>query len=588
MSSYSPINNFTGATDTIITGSTDKYLIFNSSGTVIFNNSVICDILLVGGGGGGGNAGQNEAGGGGGGGGVGIGKILFKPNITYTITIGNGGAINAVGGNTTIIGENINEIAYGGGYGSATTGGDGGSGGGGGGYIGSHYGGKATMGLSSSSNNVASILYYGNHGGWCAWTGNGSGGGGARNMGTDSRGNNNVSGGSGILWTINNSYYGGGGGAGGGYGTGGGAGGIGGGGNGGNSYGNIGGNAVNNTGGGGGGGASNWCAGGLGGKGILIIRYSMISNISDHNKTLRFSILRNSLNLSNEYKISNLKNRSPNNINNVIYLSYYLVSKTTQGLISLNPGKNALQIKNNTGVIAEGSYYIMCDNIPTLTYCLMDNKYNGGGWMMMMKATKTNTTFQYEANYWTTENTLSKTDLTRNNADAKYDSFNLVPIKDVMAIWPDPADFNASSGGSLTISDGWVWLVNNWYNNGGYVKALNGFQFPRNADPPNPYNFSGWKNGIFSTQSSDYRHIFGGHSHIGNGNNNWGTVRWGFIWNENGANNFDSCDVWNGIGVSRAFAAFGNTGKSAGDNYGCCGTLGAKANWTMRVELYGR
>jgi hypothetical protein len=588
MSNFSPIASFTGATDTVVSGTSYKYLTFNSSGTVIFNNPIICDILLVAGGGGGGNSGQNEGGGGGGGGGVGIGNILFNSNITYTITVGAGGANNAVGVNTTIIGGNINEVAYGGGYGSATNGGDGGSGGGGGGYIGSHYGGKATMGLSSTINNSASIIYYGNHGGWCAWTGGAAGGGGSKNMGTESRGNVGAVGGSGILWTINNVYYGGGGGAGGGYGNVGGAGGSGGGANGGTA-GYIGNNATGNTGGGGGGGGSGYINGGSGSSGILIIRYSIISNISDNNKTVRFSTLRNSYSLSNEYRISNFRNKSPNNINNVIYLSSYLVSKTTQGLCSLNPGKNALQIKNNTGVTAEGSYYIMCNNIPTLIYCLMDSKYDGGGWMMMIKATETATTFQYEANYWTTENILNKTDLTRNNADAKYDSFNFVPIKDVMAIWPDPASFDAPSGGSLNIAnEGWVWLVNNWYNNGGYVKALNGFQFPRDANPPNPYNFSGWKNGIFSTQSSDYRHIFGGHSHIGNGNNNWGTARWGFIWNENGAGNFDSCDVWNGIGVSRAFGAFGNGGKSAGDNYGCCGSTGAKTNWTMRIQLYGR
>ena len=582
MSSYSPVSSFTGATDTVIAGTSNKYLTFNSSGTVIFSTPVICDILLVGGGGGGGGASGNEGGGGGGGGGVGIGQILFNSNTTYTIAIGLSGE------NTTIIGGNINEIAYGGGYGSWYIGGDGGSGGGGGGGMGEHYGGKTTMGLSSSSNNIASILYYGNHGGWCAHTGGGAGGGGARNMGTESRGNVGATGGDGILWTINNVYYGGGGGAGGGYGNIGGNGGTGGGGKGGNSWGIVGNNGTVNTGGGGGGGGSSSAAGGLGGSGILIIRYSMLSNIQDNTKTVRFSSLRNSLGLANEYRISNLRNRSPNNINNVIYLSSYLISKTTRGLISLNPGKNALQIKNDTGVTAEGSYYIMCDNIPTLTYCLMDNKYDGGGWMLMIKATKTATTFQYEANYWTSENTLSKTDLSRNNSDAKYDSFNLIPIKDVMAIWPDSTDFDASTGGSLTISDGWVWLVNNWYNSGGYIKALNGFQFPRNANPPNPYNFSGWKTGIFSTQSSDYKHIFGGHSHIGAGNNNWGTARWGFIWNENGANNFASCDAWNGIGVSRAFGGFTNAGKSAGDNYGCCGTQGSRVNSPMRVELYGR
>ena len=211
----------------------------------------------------------------------------------------------------------------------------------------------------------------------------------------------------------------------------------------------------------------------------------------------------------------------------------------------------------------------------------MDNKYNGGGWMLLMKST-TSSTFNFEANYWTSINTLNPTDLTRNNSDSKYDVFNYTPIKDVMAIWPS-ADFGYT-GGSLNISDGWVWIVNDWYNSGSYVNSLNGFNLARDANPSNPYSFAGMKTGVFSTQSPAYRHVFGGHSHIGN--NNWGTIKWGFVWNENGANDFNSCDAWNGIGVSRAFGAFGNDGKSAGDNYGCCGSVGY--NRAMRIELYGR
>lgn len=212
----------------------------------------------------------------------------------------------------------------------------------------------------------------------------------------------------------------------------------------------------------------------------------------------------------------------------------------------------------------------------------MDSIYDGGGWMMMMKATRSGT-FNYEAGYWTGINTYNSTDLNRYECDAKYDVFNYVPIKDVMAIWPK-FDFGYSGGSLTNVNEGWVWLVNNWYNSGGYVKGLDGFTFPRDANPSNPYSFAGMKAGVFSTQSPAYRHVFGNHSHIGN--NNWGTVRWGFVWNENGANDFNSCDAWNGIGVSRAFAAFGNGGLSAGDNYGCCGSVGY--NRAMRIELYGR
>jgi hypothetical protein len=259
-----------------------------------------------------------------------------------------------------------------------------------------------------------------------------------------------------------------------------------------------------------------------------------------------------------------------------------LKGRSTYGLIQSNPGTNAADILavHGSGNLADGTYYVNCNGTSTATYCLMDAKYNGGGWMMIMKAT-TSATFEFGSNYWTTSNTLNTTDLTRNNADAKYDVFNHVTVKDVMAIWP-AADFGFT-GGSLSISDGWVWLVNNWFNSGQRTTALAGFQVARNASPPNPYDFAGFKSGVFSTQVSDQRHVFGGHTHIGNGQ--WGSARWGFVWNENGPGNFDSNDAWGGIGLS-SHSNGSIAGKSAGDTFSCCGTAGY--NRTMRAELYGR
>lgn len=587
--SYSPISSFTSATDTNITSSSDKFLIFNTSGTVIFNSDTICKVLLVGGGGAGGVGSINEGGGGGGGGGVGIGIIKFIANTTYTITVGNGKLASGTSSNndSSIVGTNINEVAYSGGNGSYLTGFDGGSGGGGSGHGGAKWGGKATMGVSNSSNDNASIIYYGNAGGYSKQVGGASGGGGAQNMGNNvDSGAAGVTGGNGIIWTENNNYYGAGGGGGGSYGAVGGNGGTGGGGKGGNSYAGVGSNATANTGGGGGGGGggNGGGLGGSGGSGIVIIRYVMHNNNAQTNNTILLSAIRNLFSLTGVFTLNNLRAKSANNASSQVQLSSYLTSKLFKGITTSNCGKNALEIKNTTGTTTDGTYYIMCNNVPTSIYCLMNNQYSGGGWMLIMKST-TSATFNYEANYWNTINTLNNTDLTRANADAKYDAFNYIPIKDVMAIWP-AADFGFT-GGSFTVSDGWTWLVTNWYNNGSYVKAIDGFNYPpRDASPSNPTSFAGFKSGVFSTQSPASRHVFGGHSHIGGGNNNWGTVKWGFVWNENAVNNFGSCDAWNGIGVSRAFGAFGNTGKSAGDNFGCCGTVGY--NRAMRIELYGR
>lgn len=130
------------------------------------------------------------------------------------------------------------------------------------------------------------------------------------------------------------------------------------------------------------------------------------------------------------------------------------------------PAESARVIKEISQTNIDGVYYINVNGVSTATYCLMNDIYDGGGWMMLMKAT-TGTTFNYNANYWTTQNTLNPTDTTRNNSDAKFDTFNYMPIKDVMAIWPDIASTSytnvyGKNGGSLLIDDGWVWKIDNW------------------------------------------------------------------------------------------------------------------------------
>lgn len=103
---------------------------------------------------------------------------LFKAGVTYTITVGNGGASSyggsgTNGDNTTVIGTGISLTAIGGGYGSAN-GGAGGSGGSGGGGGAGQPGGSGTPGQGNNGGNG-----YNPSGG-----GGGGGAGGAANPGT--------------------------------------------------------------------------------------------------------------------------------------------------------------------------------------------------------------------------------------------------------------------------------------------------------------------------------------------------------------------------------------------------------------------
>lgn len=242
------------------------------------------------------------------------------------------------------------------------------------------------------------------------------------------------------------------------------------------------------------------------------------------------------------------------------------------------PAESAKVIKDITNTTTDGMYYINSKGFSTPVYCLMNDCYAGGGWMMLMKATRGNT-FQYSANYWSTSNVLNPTQTNRLDGDAKFAVFNNNYIKDVMAIFPDVPSLSYTNvygrnGGSLNLDDGWCWKVENW-NGSSRTTALSGFQNSRQATPSDPNLFNGYSTSVFSRQTIAARHIFGGGSILSANQ----YARWGMIFNDSTVNDFSSVDNFCGIGVS-------SVNYSAGDVYNCCGTAGL--NRTMRVELYGR
>ena len=256
------------------------------------------------------------------------------------------------------------------------------------------------------------------------------------------------------------------------------------------------------------------------------------------------------------------------------------------GIDSAFPQEIAKIIKDLTNKNKDGVYYILVNGISTPIYCLMNDCYDGGGWMMLMKGTR-GATFQYSSNYWTSKNTLNAADTTRNDADAKYDTFNYSTVKDVLAIWPDIPSTSytnpyGQNGGSIFVSDGWTWMVNNW-NETTRTTPFSGFKTSRNPHQNtssiyqtyginNPFRYNGY-GGWCSSETGSYLHYF-----YTTGTNN--LVRWGFLFN-NETNDYTSGDAFCGIGMG------GNAAYSAGDwSNGCCGPVGI--NRTARFELYGR
>jgi hypothetical protein len=259
------------------------------------------------------------------------------------------------------------------------------------------------------------------------------------------------------------------------------------------------------------------------------------------------------------------------------------------GMDAAFPQESAKIIKDLTNTNKDGVYYILVNGISTPIHCLMNDCYDGGGWMLLMKGTR-GSTFQYSSNYWSTKNTLNAGDLTRNDADAKYNTYNYSTVKDVLAIFPDiPSrsytNVYGQNGGSIFVDDGWTWMVNNW-NETSRTTPLTGFNTATRAPHQNtssifqtyginnPFRYNGF-GGWCYTSVGAYYHCFNGDSNV--------KVKWGFIFN-NETGDLNSCDTFCGIGMG------GEVGYSAGDwgragaNWG--GQIGI--NRTARFEMYGR
>lgn len=249
----------------------------------------------------------------------------------------------------------------------------------------------------------------------------------------------------------------------------------------------------------------------------------------------------------------------------------------SDGLSAATPAMSALSIKASNPSATDGVYWIKLPVVgATQIYCLMDSKWDGGGWMMAMKAASTGATFIYSANYWTTDNTLNPTQYNQNDGDAKFETMNKYAARDIMARWPDIT----SNSGQIPNTGNWTWLRRD-FNSSNRTTLINFFNTaPKTAittGVTNTKNSGAWGSGIFSSQAG-----FGFYGF--NYTSVYANVRWGFGWNneaDEGSN-----DVTGGIGLSGI--SWSGTGIfSAGDNIGCCqDTTGI--NRQARVEVYVR
>jgi hypothetical protein len=228
-----------------------------------------------------------------------------------------------------------------------------------------------------------------------------------------------------------------------------------------------------------------------------------------------------------------------------VVFNIYPTTKGGDGLTQANPGTSAKQIKLDYPDAQDGFYWISIPGYGVKQiYCLMDVTYDGGGWMLAMKTGQSNT-FNFDANYWYTSNTLNDDDITLNTGDAKYAVMNTYGAKDILAIWPDINNIGTESG-SIDNMANWNWLQNDIFG-GSQIPLIQFFaqspnQVTIESSQNGTMNFSGFDQRVFSKQDG---FTFYGFNYTGNPNYK---VRWGFAWNNELSELTNDCS--GGIGLS--------------------------------------
>ena len=301
------------------------------------------------------------------------------------------------------------------------------------------------------------------------------------------------------------------------------------------------------------------------------------------------------------------------------------------GSSSSCPGDSAWQIKQATGTNTNGLYWVSINGVATQVYAIMDSAMGGGGWMLAMKGTGTNTSYDYLDAAWTNSGIGSvgtyggTPDLT--NANVKYQVFDSMTANQVMALFPTVTETTTTGGAYPRATDnyGFTWAetitsLSQWGAYSGTLsESTNLTTFSLGKTGGDSYNIntntsvaggpnasSGCSQGVVSLQTffknanrclirivnPIYSNTEAPYSAVGNGifdsqaqinffgfnyagsasggsPNQWHMVRFGFGWNENGGGVENSADVDAGIGM---YNPSNNLGATTGMHYGCCET----------------
>jgi hypothetical protein len=220
----------------------------------------------------------------------------------------------------------------------------------------------------------------------------------------------------------------------------------------------------------------------------------------------------------------------------------------------------------------------------------------------MMKGAPASTNFIYNSTYWTNSTTTLNTSSLSNDVttDAKFSVFNDLSVKKMLAVFkPGSASgsypYEAGTYGIPTGGD----IANNAFGGHVWLETL-----PSAATGQSTLNST---NILYNTaatipvtkykQSSatNANRVFSYQNPMGNYGFNVTTcsaapssLRWGFQWNENGINDYSSCDMWGGIGGGWTSANDSVIWNGAGCENVCAAPGTSMGHRNLSFQIWGK
>ena len=204
------------------------------------------------------------------------------------------------------------------------------------------------------------------------------------------------------------------------------------------------------------------------------------------------------------------------------------------------------------GTTSDGAYNLSVGGSSVSHYLLMNrSNSDSGGWILLMKGTKTSTAFNYDSTNFSSNTTTLNTSSTTNDVstDAKFAGYNSLSVKKLLAVFKDPTAGTISAGGDIASNPfgGHVWMETLTSTATPYTTFTTATAITTGTYTNTRYSIYRVSNASNANQVFSYQEGVGYYGFNispcgGNG------MRWGVEWNNE--SDYSSCDVHLGIGYS--------------------------------------